>query len=105
MSARRRWTMAVRPTKPTKWADMKEDISELKMRCDILTGGCAAMHALLLALLETHPNPQQLSEVFEVFLQRTLAHQTNTPYGDGVLGGIHELARQYKEQAQLRTQT
>jgi len=97
--------MEVQPTKPTKGAGMNEDIAELKMRCDALTGGVGAMHALLMALVETHPNPQQLSEVFEVFVQRTLAGHSHSPYGDGLLDAIHEMAAMYREQIRLRAGT
>ena len=80
---------------------MKADIETLTARIDALTGGMGAMNALLLSLVETHPNPQQLKEVFEVFLQRTLAGHSHSPYGDGLLDAIHDLSAMFRTQIQI----
>lgn len=77
---------------------MKEDIETLTIRLNAMTGGFAVLQALLYAVVRTHPNPLQLSEAFEQFVQGALAQHTQTPYGDELLDGLHTVADQLRQE-------
>lgn len=79
---------------------MKEDIETLTVRLDAMTGGFAALQSMLHAVVHTHPNPQQLSAAFEVYVQAALATHTNSELGDALLGGLHSVADHFRQQLQ-----
>lgn len=77
---------------------MENSIEELTVRLDAMTGGFAALQALMYGVVRTHPNPQQLSEAFEQFVQGALAAHSHTPRGEALLGGIHAVAEQLRQE-------
>lgn len=75
----------------------------IQVRLDTLTGGMNAMVALLMALIETHPDPQKLQDVLSVFTERTVANQLAGPLDDAVSESTKVLHSQFLEQLQLRS--
>ena len=79
---------------------MESNIETLTIRLDAMNGGFAALQAMLHAVVQTHPNPRQLSAAFELYVQAALATHTNSELGDALLGGIHSVADHFRQQIQ-----
>jgi hypothetical protein len=73
---------------------MEANIETLTIRLDAMTGGFAVLYAVV----QTHPNPRQLSAAFELFAQSALSQHTHSALGDALLGGIHVVAEQIRSQ-------
>lgn len=74
---------------------MKE-VEELKMQIQAQQGALVAMHALLLAMMETHFAPHLLSGAFEALMENASAQQLASANADAVLGATQHHADQYR---------
>jgi hypothetical protein len=79
----------------------EDELKALKSKLDYVAGEVHMLRAILLALIETHPDLDALSRSFEIHSQATIANAKNTLVDEHFVDLLLEISKQVKKAIEI----
>lgn len=70
------------------------EMRDIRERLDFIHGGYLAMHAAVVALVASHPNPATFQAAFAAGVESMRAHALALPHGDELCHTLDDVAMQ-----------